>query len=42
MADITDYELKGDDIQAVVVEPDQSEGVRAEVGSMIFMEYWEM
>jgi len=38
MAHDIDYEIKGDDIQVVEVELDPGEGVRAEVGSMLFME----
>lgn len=33
-----DFEIKGDDIQVVEIELDPNEGVRAEVGSMLFME----
>ncbi len=38
MADIIDYEIHGDDMQAVEIELDPSEGVRAEAGAMMFME----
>jgi len=38
MADAIDYELLGDDFQAVVVTLDPGEGVRAEPGSMMWME----
>ena len=38
MAHQVDYELIGDDFQAVVVTLDPSEGVRAEPGSMMWME----
>lgn len=38
MADIIDYQIYGGDIQVVEVELDPSEGVRAEVGAMLFME----
>ncbi|MCU7495510.1 MAG: TIGR00266 family protein [Ignavibacteria bacterium] len=38
MADVIDYKIIGDDIQAVEVELDTGEGVRAEVGAMMFME----
>jgi len=38
MADIIDYEIHGDDMQAVEVELDPGEGVRAEAGAMMFME----
>lgn len=38
MADVIDYKIYGSDLQLVEVELDQSEGVRAEVGTMIFME----
>lgn len=37
-SDIIDFEIIGDDIQAVEIELDPSEGVRAEVGAMLFME----
>ncbi len=38
MADRIDYELVGDDFQAVLITLDPGEGVRAEPGSMMFME----
>ena len=38
MADIIDYKIYGDDMQIVEIELDPSEGVRAEVGAMMFME----
>ena len=38
MAHEIDFEIKGDDIQVVEIELDPQEGVRAEVGSMLFME----
>ena len=38
MADVIDYEIHGDDMQAVDVELDPGEGVRAEAGAMMFME----
>jgi uncharacterized protein (TIGR00266 family) len=38
MADIIDYEIHGDDMQAVEIELDPGEGVRAEAGAMMFME----
>jgi len=38
MAHAIDFEIKGDDIQVVEIELDPHEGVRAEVGSMLFME----
>ncbi len=38
MADVIDYEIHGDDMQAVEIELDPGEGVRAEVGAMMFME----
>jgi uncharacterized protein (TIGR00266 family) len=38
MADIIDYEIHGDDMQAVAIELDPGEGVRAEAGAMMFME----
>jgi uncharacterized protein (TIGR00266 family) len=38
MADVIDYEIHGDDMQAVEIELDPGEGVRAEAGAMMFME----
>lgn len=38
MADVIDYKVYGDDMQMVEVELDHGEGVRAEVGAMMFME----
>lgn len=38
MADVIDYKIHGDDMQLVEVELDPGEGVRAEVGAMMFME----
>lgn len=38
MADVIDYKILGDDFQAVEIELDPNEGVRAEVGAMLFME----
>jgi len=38
MADIIDYQIHGDDLQLVEIELDPGEGVRAEVGTMTFME----
>lgn len=38
MADEIDYRVLGDDMQIVEIELDPSEGVRAEVGAMTFME----
>ena len=38
MADVIDYEIFGDDLQLVEVGLDQGEGVRAEAGTMTFME----
>jgi len=38
MADQIDYELVGDDFQAVVITLDPGEGVRAEPGSMMWIE----
>lgn len=38
MAHEIDFEIIGDDIQVVEIELDPQEGVRAEVGSMLFME----
>ena len=34
MADVIDYKIYGDDMQAVEVELDPNEGVRAEAGAM--------
>ena len=38
MADIIDYKIFGDDLQLVEIELDPGEGVRAEVGTMTYME----
>jgi len=38
MVDIIDYKIIGDDMQIVEIELDSSEGVRAEVGAMMYME----
>lgn len=38
MADIIDYKIFGDDMQIVEIELDPGEGVRAEVGAMMYME----
>jgi uncharacterized protein (TIGR00266 family) len=38
MADIVDYKIYGDDLQLVEVELDPGEGVRAEAGTMTYME----
>lgn len=38
MADVIDYEIFGDDMQIVEVELDPGEGVRAEAGTMMYME----
>ena len=38
VADIVDYTIFGDDLQLVEVELDPGEGVRAEVGTMAYME----
>ena len=38
MADIIDYKLFGDDMQIVEIELDSGEGVRAEVGGMMYMD----
>ncbi|MEK6256636.1 MAG: AIM24 family protein, partial [Chloroflexota bacterium] len=38
MADIIDYKIFGDDLQLVEVELDSGEGVRAEAGTMTYME----
>jgi uncharacterized protein (TIGR00266 family) len=37
-ADVIDYRIYGDDIQLVEIELDPGEGVRAEVGTMAYME----
>lgn len=37
-SDVIDYQIIGDDMQVVEVELDPGEGVRAEVGTMLFME----
>jgi len=38
MADVIDYTIYGDDLQLVEIELDPGEGVRAEVGTMTYME----
>ncbi|MGI6412153.1 MAG: TIGR00266 family protein [Syntrophomonadaceae bacterium] len=38
MADIIDYKIFGDDMQIVEIELDPGEGVRAEAGTMMYME----
>ena len=38
MADVIDYQIFGDDLQLVEVELDPGEGVRAEVGTMTYIE----
>ncbi len=38
MADVIDYKIYGDDMQAVEIELDPCEGIRAEVGAMMYME----
>ncbi|MCF8012001.1 MAG: TIGR00266 family protein [Clostridiales bacterium] len=38
MVDVIDYQIYGDDMQVVEIELDPDEGVRAEVGAMMFME----
>lgn len=38
MADVIDYQIHGDDLQMVEIELDPNEGVRAEAGTMSFME----
>jgi uncharacterized protein (TIGR00266 family) len=38
MADVIDYKIFGDDLQIVEIELDPDEGVRAEVGTMTYME----
>jgi uncharacterized protein (AIM24 family) len=37
-ADVIDYRLIGDDLQAVIVTLDPGEGVIAEAGAMMYME----
>lgn len=36
-ADVIDYKIIGDDMQAVIITLDQNEAVRAEAGAMLFM-----
>jgi uncharacterized protein (TIGR00266 family) len=38
MSDVIDYKIFGDDMQVVEIELDPNEGVRAEVGAMLYME----
>ncbi len=38
MADVIDYQIFGDDLQLVEIELDPGEGVRAEAGTMTYME----
>lgn len=38
MADVIEYQIYGDDLQLVEVELDPGEGVRAEIGTMTYME----
>jgi uncharacterized protein (TIGR00266 family) len=38
MADLVDYQIFGDDLQLVEIELDPGEGVRAEAGTMTYME----
>lgn len=38
MADVIEYKIYGDDMQVVEIELDPGEGVRAEVGAMLYME----
>jgi uncharacterized protein (TIGR00266 family) len=38
MADVIDYKIYGDDLQAVEIELDPGEGVRAEAGAMLYMD----
>ncbi|MEA2008146.1 MAG: TIGR00266 family protein [Chloroflexota bacterium] len=38
MTDIIDYTIYGDDLQMIEIELDPREGVRAEVGTMLYME----
>lgn len=37
MADVIDYQIVGDDMQAVIITLDPNEGVRSESGAMLFM-----
>jgi uncharacterized protein (TIGR00266 family) len=39
LADVIDYQIYGDDLQLVEIELDPGEGVRAEVGTMTYMEH---
>src|SRR5687768_4212930 len=38
MTDVIDYKIYGDDMQAIEIELDPGEGVRAEAGAMLYME----
>ena len=38
MAHEIDYKIFGDDMQAVEIELDPNEAVRAEIGAMLYME----
>jgi uncharacterized protein (TIGR00266 family) len=38
MADLVDYQIYGDDLQLVEIELDPGEGIRAEAGTMTYME----
>lgn len=38
MADVIDYKIHGEEMQAIEIELDPGEGVRAEAGAMLFME----
>jgi uncharacterized protein (AIM24 family) len=38
MADLIDYKIYGDDLQLVEIELDPGEGVRAEAGTMTYMD----
>lgn len=38
MADVIDYQIFGDDMQIVEIELDPEEGIRAEAGTMMYME----
>ena len=38
MSDVIDYKIIGDDIQAVEIELDGGEAVRAEAGAMLYMD----
>ena len=38
MSDVIDYKIHGEEMQALEIELDPNEGVRAEAGAMLFME----